>query len=299
VDGKWTLNDCGIVLITLLVNLLAAGSTSFPGVIITAWLIGAFVAGEELRQRVAARSSPAVPPMFSAWLKVALGFLLVGGCYLTAYNPLLQSRGHAGEAQYQYERGKVQQAAAAYRAAGSADPWSPTPWQELASLEAAIGMVVDWNRVEAPFTEACDKFIERAPHSFTAWTFLGSVRLRAYRNSGRDSYLEEAVLAYQRAIELYPNNSYLHAQLAWVHHLRRDEPAAKREAQEALRLDELHNHNEKKLAKLKLDDAGPESSTKTRDLLPKLTAREIVERIKEGKEFPKEVVEKKGEEPAK
>jgi tetratricopeptide (TPR) repeat protein len=61
--------------------------------------------------------------------------------------------------------------------------------------------------------------------------------------------LRKAASTTRRAAELYPNNSMIHAQLAWLYHLVGDSREAAAEAEEALRLDAQNPHEEQKLAK--------------------------------------------------
>jgi tetratricopeptide (TPR) repeat protein len=68
--------------------------------------------------------------------------------------------------------------------------------------------------------------------------------------STRDrQHLDEAIQAYRNSIQLYPNGSLGHAQLAWAYHWAGDDQEAAREAENALRLDALNPHTERKLAR--------------------------------------------------
>jgi hypothetical protein len=70
--------------------------------------------------------------------------------------------------------------------------------------------------------------------------------------SGRADLGEEAVRAYRRAVEFYPQSSILHAQLAWACHVTGAAKLAREHADEALRLDALMPHSEFKLARRRL-----------------------------------------------
>ncbi len=275
--GTWTLGDMGIIFATLFLNLLAAGSTSFPGVIVTAWICGALVAREE--SRISTEAEPTTQrDTFVPWLALGAGCLLAAACYFTAYRPVLQSRVRVEEGQALHLLGRVAQAEAAYRAAAAEDPWSPVPWQNLAVLQLQLRQSVERASFDAALAEATDEMLARSPHSSNSWLQVGNWKLLAYRFTGRDSFLEEAVRAYEIAAGFYPNGAFLHAQLAWVHHLRRDDPAAQHEAQLALQLDSTHSHAERKLAARRLEDVGAEF-TKTAEPLPELSALEIMHKL--------------------
>jgi hypothetical protein len=70
--------------------------------------------------------------------------------------------------------------------------------------------------------------------------------------SGRRELGEQAVQAYAQAVELYPQSSILHAQLAWACHVTGADALAREHADEALRLDALMPHTEFKLVRQRL-----------------------------------------------
>jgi hypothetical protein len=73
-----------------------------------------------------------------------------------------------------------------------------------------------------------------------------------YAKTPAARFATRAVHAYRQAVLLYPNSNILHAQLAWALRLAGEQPAARREAAEALRLDRLVPHPELKLEAQKL-----------------------------------------------
>jgi hypothetical protein len=67
---------------------------------------------------------------------------------------------------------------------------------------------------------------------------------------------QQAVEDYAAAAARYPNFSFLHAELAWARHVAGDDAGAKEAAAEALRLDALCPHEDKRLKAQMLSDPG-------------------------------------------
>ena len=171
--------------------------------------------------------------------------LMAGACYLTMYRPVLTARQHLGEAR------RTTSVAALERlivAAAEADPWWGEPWEMLADLRSRRWMATpDETHLQAFF--ACQNaLLERDRHSSRVDRRCGDWLLEMYAVSRRADLGAQAVHAYARAVEFYPNSGILHAQLAWTYHVTGDEEGARRHAEEALRLDALMPHAELKLA---------------------------------------------------
>jgi tetratricopeptide (TPR) repeat protein len=71
----------------------------------------------------------------------------------------------------------------------------------------------------------------------------------------------QAVDAYRRAVELYPNSSILHAQLAWALHLIGMNDESLEEADKALALNRLTPHEEYWLENLRLAGSQPSETS--------------------------------------
>jgi tetratricopeptide (TPR) repeat protein len=103
-----------------------------------------------------------------------------------------------------------------------------------------------------------DTALELAPRNAALWLSAGDCYLEAFRRSvkGRPQaapagetppLAAQALRAYRRAIELYPNNALYHARLAVAFRAVGDEAGFGREAAAALTLDAQTPHADKKL----------------------------------------------------
>jgi hypothetical protein len=81
----------------------------------------------------------------------------------------------------------------------------------------------------------------------------------AWRASGDPTHLQADIEAYQQAVVWYPRQALARAQLAWALHLGGRHSEALFAAQEAARLDSLHNHRELKLANQTIYDPQSEA----------------------------------------
>ena len=236
-DGRLPRGLIGIGLLVLLVNLLAAGGIGFPGVAGTFWLLLALGLGAVEKDR------PIGLPRWAAYLGLAAAVGLAVACHTTAYGPVLRSRsavrmaGRLPAEQWRY----LEQAAAA-------DPLSPEPWRQLAALALA-----GWQ--QNPSDETLDRFrvysaksLDLTPNSNAAWLEAGEQYTTIYLATRRPDDAVKAVLAYRRAVELYPSSGYCRAQLALALAVADDNEGFRREAEAALRLDGLTPHADKKLS---------------------------------------------------
>ncbi|MBP86148.1 MAG: hypothetical protein CMJ64_05450 [Planctomycetaceae bacterium] len=242
VDGRLEVVPLTSALLVLLVNLLVAGGISFAGVSLTLWIVIAVVLNQrpELQDRWVCRRPAAAA--------IALATLcLVGGFWYSTYNPVLNVGGALLQARTLLATQRIPDADKQLRLATAADPYSFQPWDELARLRHQIWMNQPNSRGEAVFREAIGELVARHPRSEGIQRECGHWFLDAFRQTGDPRYLEETLLHYQAASELYPNYNLGQAQLAWTLHLL-EKAAAKGVAAEALRLDALNPHVEQKLA---------------------------------------------------
>lgn len=277
-------------LIALLINLLAAGGISFPGVSTSVWLLIAMVlvltepgprmdavaAGERALSRAGA----------FGWLLVAV---LAGILYhTTVYNPVYRSTAMQSEATLAARSGRINDAIASAVKAAELDPASPQPWM---SVDPQLIDLTDlWfsrlvnegntNALRTEFEFASTKASELDPRSAGTQTQLGHWSLALYRQFGEADDLAAARYHYTNAVARYPNNALVHAQLAWALHLGGDDKLAAVEAQTALELDGRHDHSELKLAKLRIYDIKPSPERNQPPPPPELSAEPIVLRLR-------------------
>lgn len=238
-----------IALLVLTVNLLAAGGISFAGIAPSWWLLLA-LAVNSTEGAVSGRRVPRIV----VGLLAAGALTLVAASFLTLYQPVLRCRAKLDEGLALLRVSRFADAEAAFREAADADPHSAEPWVNVATLYHGAVMDSGAGEALARFEDALADLLRRNPHAHTLRKEIGDWRLALFARWGDRRQLDEAIGAYTEALRLYPNHAYGHAQLAWAYHLAGDQPSASREADEALRLDALHPHREKKLSQQKLYD---------------------------------------------
>ncbi len=282
--GRLPVLAIAVAWLVMLVNLMAAGGISFPGVAGSLYVLmaiglnlvgrrditwGSFpnlpkqLAPNRQVGKPAPRISAAAMPRWSMAVLAVLATAALAVCYFTMYGPVLNSRGPFARGQQEHfaarqaiaasrpqvAQSHLQRAALAFNEAATLDPWSPQPWfQQAGALHDSWQFSGDSETWQA-FEQAVQQSLFLQPRSFTAQMRVGHWYLLAYRRSNRSSDLERALRAFSRAVELYPNDSYARCQLAWAHHLRGEHEAAARQARWALELDDLTPHAERKLRK--------------------------------------------------
>jgi tetratricopeptide (TPR) repeat protein len=258
--GRLTLDVLVLPLIVLYVNLLAAGGINFAGVAQTGWVLLALALNhlDETRQAARERERPDVTgipasvagaasrPVALGRIAIAVGLLTAFG--LTMYRPVLERQILLANGMEYEARLRWDQAEAAYQAAGDVDPYAAEPWLRLAALYYHLALTSPMEKIGPKFDRAVAEIVAREPHSQAAWQQIGDWRLALYRSGGDRVQLEAALAAYAERVRRYPNSSHAHAQLAWAYHVAGQREQAAMEAQQALRLDALNPHRERKLA---------------------------------------------------
>ncbi len=231
----------------LLLNLLAAGGVGFPGVAQTGWVLLACLLN--LRGRVVRWSPPRAATVAIGAAALALPVL----CFLTLYRPVLQCQAELNQGNAYRLQGQFRDAEAAYTAAAASDPFSSVPWLSRAQLYHDLLRNGGGDAERRSFREATDQAQGRDPRSSSLMTRIGHWYLtlqppaaQALTPAQEDA--QDAAVAYQRASDLYPHGNMERAQLAWAHYLAGDLRRAGQEAAEALRLDGLVPHQERKLS---------------------------------------------------
>jgi tetratricopeptide (TPR) repeat protein len=248
-------------------NLLAAGALVFPGVIINFCVLlpAAFAISREgplsqnlpePRNNSASTVLPRCiqPSKAVAGLLVAGSLMLAATCLSTEYYPVLNGRLALADVLYRLEQRQYRDAEPRAMAAARADSLSPEPWRLLSELSLArweaTGRTADWQQ----FVAVANMFRDLDPRHHLAWYNRGNWFFEAWRKSGQPTDLSEAIAAYKKASELFPNRAFYHVQLAWVLHLAGDRAGSRREADRAVELDALMPHKEQKLARQRVFD---------------------------------------------
>ena len=264
----------------LVVNLLAAGGISFPSVAGSLYLLAAValpsqkvVVWEDTKQK-------AVP------LVVALVGLLVV-IYL-GIQPVTARKTDMNLAMAAAQRGDYNAMKQFAEAATVVDPWSKDGPLALANV-----YLQSWlNSPQAPaavrqeylsrFETALDDGFQRAGKSFPLNESAGNWWLDIYRQSNNPEHILSAVDHYREAVRLYPNRAMHHAQLAWALHLANMPEESIQEADEALRLDELNPHEERKLERLKIHDTtrGPDAQDQPAPPSAELSAKQVMANLR-------------------
>jgi tetratricopeptide (TPR) repeat protein len=252
--GELTLAAAVVPQIVLLINLLAAGSLSFPGVMATILVLApiALLAAGQAAPADQPSPSPARmpiwrPPRAVAFVMFFGAAALAATCLYTEHYPVFNGRIAMSEALDHVAQGHPREAEDKAIAAAKADPLWPEPWRILAELRLARWQTTNDAKDWDAFTEAADMFRRLDPRHHQAWRRRGVWYLTAWRKSSRPEELNEAISAFTRASNWYPNGALYHAQLAWALHLSGNAAAARREAEKALELDKLMPHKDKKL----------------------------------------------------
>jgi hypothetical protein len=248
----------GAAVLAVLINLLAAGGIGIPTVALGLWSMMAL--GLNLRDDRSCSDLHEYPGRLAPFA-VAAGWAVILGCFLGAVVPFWQSDAATAEAETAMSRRPpdFERAESAYRRATEADPYYVRPWLGYAKLEQDRW---EWRgaRLEDLHWKTIPILLEKAvsaPRNPGAWALhvhrADAIRGVLRRIGPQLPPLEalslggEIVKETRHATLLYPANAGLHARLADASaeiHMYGD---AVKEAEEALRLDQLTPHLDKKL----------------------------------------------------
>jgi tetratricopeptide (TPR) repeat protein len=222
------------------VNLLAAGGIGFPGVAGSLWMLlglGLCLSAQNISRR--SLSKPAA--------KCAIGFLfLVLGAFVWGdYLPVMNAR--LGLLQAEASEISLARQQETLKAAAAADPLWEKPWRYLAALEFSR-----WQRqldrvALDRWQKAMNEAARRRPHSAIAREKAADAWLEVYGQTGRQDDLRQAAAFFQQAVELYPNHAETRGKLAAALAALGEQERARKQAEEALRLDETTPHDDQKL----------------------------------------------------
>ena len=262
-----------LALVVLLINLLAAGGISFPGVAQCGWLLAAVALNAAVQYRGERRLGRT-----GILAGIIVSLALVLGLHQTAFRPVMVAQTRLTQAELSIAQGDAEQALRHLGAAAAADPFWYQPWWQRAQLAHSRWIQTrdsqDWQRFELSVEQALD----RNPRASELHRLAGNLYLAAYRLDGQGEQIDAALAAFRRASRLHPNHNMLHAQLAWTYHLKGDSERAAQQAAEALRLDELNPHIEQKLSMQRLPDV--DEVLPSQPMLPDVDAEQLMRRLR-------------------
>jgi hypothetical protein len=263
------------------VNLLAAGGIAMPPVALGLWTLAAL--GQNLREDRPCGRPRAVPGGRMWGLNLAMVATMLVGAFVGAVVPDWRSRAAIARAEAALARPLPDwdEARAQYLAAAAADRLSDAPWRGLADVEfrswvagGAKASRTVWIKVAGALEKAVTP--PRDPNALAVQRlrmgYAGEIlRLQgeSLTTGDRLTLHQELANAAARAAALYPTDATLHALLAEAVAALGRADDAKRYAREALRLDALTPHADKKLAPELRDrmrtivEPSPESETGT------------------------------------
>ncbi len=244
--------------VALLVHLLGAGGIEMPAIVQLLILMFALIPQRRLiDQAIPATSQNEL--MGSGYTQRVLilgatvslvGFVL---CLLTAVRPMMVSSTHLrlGDNNWML-RGDVQSAREQYELAAEADPYSPAPHRRLAELSYQYWEM--WPGELSSHAKAVEHLRDATacdPLSVTHYRRIGEISLALFDESGDTAAARQAARAFDSAIERYPFNADLLAQLAIARHAAGDKNEARSIAARALALEKLNRaegHDDLRLA---------------------------------------------------
>ncbi len=251
----------GAAVAGLVINLLAAGGIGIPTVAIELWVmlaLGLNLADSQASARL--REVESRLPAFA----LSCGWAGLIGAFLGNAIPYWQFESllDTGDQAMQRMPPDLERAYAAYDAAIKAEPYDSRPWLGLAYVQAAIwesrGAKVEderWKTIPIALLKAVTP--PRNPDVWSLHKERAEITAQLLARIGPKldprkalPYQANIVEATRTASRLYPTNADLHARLALASAGISMFQDAAREAEEALKLDALTPHRDKKL----LDD---------------------------------------------
>ena len=233
-----------IAFLAFVIHLLGAGSPSMPYVGQTLLLLVALqIPADPNRQ--SELSSAGKPKRQSTGLRLLMASLavLLVTCLASATWPVFwrTSLVDAGKAAL-FLDGNSRQADQFFQQAAQADPLSPEPWNQLSQLK-----FLQWSQSisdsERDFEQAVEyqrQAINRNPRSYQGYRTLGLWNSARHRRTKRPKEADAAVVYFRSAMERYPTQSRVHAEIAQALCQAGLFGQAAAEAEEALRLDQIN-----------------------------------------------------------
>ncbi len=246
--GKLPRHGPLLALAALIVNLSASGGLMFPGVGQLAWLLLA-VSLNPQKEHASTRTATTarrIGTRRSMAFATGTAVIVAATAYLTVYRPQLIARGYLADAS---DPRRWRDLETLFRDAATADPWWSEPCEYLAQLGVQQFAQFGGQESLELLRDGARQALDRNPRSSLLAQQTGDWMISIYDRGADPEWLFQAVAAYERAVTNYPNNGFLHAQLAWAYHLQGRSDRALEQADLALRLDRLMPHEEFKLAR--------------------------------------------------
>ncbi len=199
--------------VTLTVHLLGAGGIGMPGV---SQILVALVAMSLPPPRVSIPTVPSARPIGPVVNGVVCAAVIVG-LTATSLLPVLKCRGLLRQGLAAgWSTGPNGRATAmtCFRQAALADPWSAEPWRHQFEWSAAAGF-----QSNESFQTAVEQLLEarnRDPVNFWAPRNLGTVWHQKWQRTREREDARQAVEWLRRALDLYPTNAVIRAELAFA-----------------------------------------------------------------------------------
>ena len=199
--------------VTLTVHLLGAGGIGMPGV---SQILVALVAMSLPPPRDPIPTVPSARPIGSVVIGVVCAAVLVG-LTATSLLPVWKCRGLLRQglaAGWSTGPNGRAMAMTCFRQAALADPWSAEPWRHQFEWSAATGF-----QSNESFQMAVEQLLaarSRDPVNFWAPRNLGTVWHQKWQRTREREDARQAVEWLRRALDLYPTNAVIRAELAFA-----------------------------------------------------------------------------------
>ncbi|MCC9605934.1 O-antigen ligase family protein [Blastopirellula sp. JC732] len=242
--GKFDWLTLRIAAIVLMINLLAAGGVSFPAVAIWLWLIWGLTFGDADDQGW--RIERFLPRACVAAGTVALLFIMARSSLF----PVMTSYTYFYGAMVSNFPDQIRLA----KDASAADPYSSEGPQLLANSFLQAWKLRPDPPIVAGAKQATEETLKRSPRSATLQNWFAKHYWELYRKYEDPAILQLAIERQEAACRNFPTRGYYHAELAQMYSAAGRKEDAAKEAREALRLNESHDHSELKFEKRTFDD---------------------------------------------
>lgn len=246
-----------VAVVTLLVNLLAAGGIGYPSIAGSLWVLVAIGLNSidsfddySLNSTSTSRAPNFLGSKFGRWTVCAILAAVLASAIWTEYLPVMACRLQLSIADAAQASNRADQVRSALEAATVADSWSTEAAARLAAQRFADYQALSTPTQRQILQEADASARRLAPHRSSAWAQSAEFAAAIHRDSGSVEDLDAASRYFERAIELFPSNAELRSKAAKFWQAAGANDRARAAAAEALRLDDLmraSGHNDRVL----------------------------------------------------